>query len=136
VVVPERKKTVLVVDDDEAIRRLVAQVLRSGGHDVVVAADGRDALSALSALPRPPDLLLTDVVMPGMKGPELVRALRERLPALRVVFMSGYAGDVLRRCDLDGAAFLPKPFTPAAVLGLVERVLDGDPSHQDGARPC
>ncbi|MEA3056849.1 MAG: two-component system, cell cycle sensor histidine kinase and response regulator CckA, partial [Actinomycetota bacterium] len=110
---------VLVVDDDEDVRAIVADMLELEGHDVCVAADGRAALRAIEqALP---DVLLTDVVMPGMRGTDLARAVLEKAPNVRVVLMSSHVDDELAVHDeIEGALFLAKPFSPAALADTLK----------------
>jgi CheY-like chemotaxis protein len=99
--------------------------LESAGYRVRVAADGREALAIVDSLRQPPDLLVTDVVMPGLSGTSLADTLRSRWPSLKVMFISGYAADCVSRGDLpDEVQLLDKPFTPAALLAKVREVLD------------
>jgi PAS domain S-box-containing protein len=120
-------ETVLVVEDEPALRSLVARVLGGLGHKVIVAASGAEALEILQQLERPPDLLLTDVVLPGgMQGNELADMLRPSLPGLPVLFMSGYPRDTIMRGGRidEGLSFLQKPFTPAKLAEAVRETLD------------
>jgi PAS domain S-box-containing protein len=120
-------ETVLVVEDDASVRVLTTNILLRQGYRVESAADGAAALAVCDRLPAPPDLLLTDVVMPGMSGRELAGTLTSRYPRLRVVFLSGYtADDVLRHgVEEDRVAFLQKPYTPDTLSRFVRKVLDG-----------
>src|ERR1700690_2165967 len=90
VTTPGRRQTILVVDDEQDLRSLVANVLTEYGYKVVTASNGTKALTLLSKMETPPDLLLTDVVMPGMSGPVLADQLLAKFAAARVLFMSGY----------------------------------------------
>ena len=113
-------ETVLIAEDENAVRRGTARILSHYGYAVIAVPDGRSALDELAKLDRPVDLLLTDVVMPGMSGPELARRFRELQPSVRVVFMSGYseeAGDQ-GRLRSDGK-LLQKPFAPETLLARV-----------------
>ena len=116
---------VLVVEDSGALRDLTRRLLEDAGYRVTAADSGDDALAR--GADEPPDLLLTDVVMPGMSGRELAEALWARTPGLPVVLMSGYTDDVVLRHGLlgAGAAFLEKPFTRAQLLGAVRAALGG-----------
>jgi PAS domain S-box-containing protein len=109
--------SVLVVEDDEAIRDLVRVVLEPAGYDVSLAAGGEEALRAPD-----PDVLITDILMPGMNGPELADRVLQRAPGTRVLFISGYAGEDVRL--EDGARFLAKPFTPGELLEQVNSLLE------------
>ena len=109
--------SILVVEDDAGIRALVRGVLESAGYDVRVAADADAALDGPDA-----DLLLTDILMPGMNGRELARRILQRAPATRVIFISGYTGDDAKL--EPGARFLAKPFTPSVLLTRVRELLE------------
>jgi two-component system cell cycle sensor histidine kinase/response regulator CckA len=119
-----RGETVLVVEDDPAVRMIAAELLSRAGYDVVAAGGGEQALAR--AQERPPDLLLTDVVMPGMSGSELGVALREGHPGLPVLFMSGYTDDIVMRHGVSERrlAFVEKPFTRHTLLEAVRNALD------------
>jgi CheY-like chemotaxis protein len=125
---PTGHETVLVVEDEPAVRRVAERVMRQAGYRVLSAADGREALSVFDRQQGAVDLLLTDVVMPSMGGRELVDRLRERRPDLKVIFTSGYADSaLLHRGVLDSSTrFLNKPFTAEALMRKARRVLDGD----------
>jgi len=115
---------ILLVEDREIVRELTTEVLRTAGFDVAVATNGREALE-LAELSDPFDLLLTDVVMAELSGPELAERLRAADPALRVLYMSGYTDDVLEAADLSvpGTAFIRKPFQTAHLIALVDQHL-------------
>jgi two-component system, cell cycle sensor histidine kinase and response regulator CckA len=108
--------SVLVVEDDDAIRELVRTVLEGAGYDVRVAPDGEAALRGPDA-----DLLITDMLMPGMTGGELADRFLQRAPGTRILFVSGYTGEA--GAPDDGASFLAKPFTPTALLRQVQALL-------------
>ena len=118
-------ETVLLVEDEEVVRRLVRQVLEGGGYHVLEAADGLEAV-ALGSEHRV-DLLLTDMVMPKLGGSEVAAQLRAATPGLKVIYMSGYAdGGLLANGTLHpGTELLEKPFTFADLLARVRNVLDG-----------
>lgn len=114
---------ILVVEDEEWLRRVVARMLRGAGYDVLVAEDGRRALKVLHEADRPVHLVLTDVVMPGVSGPELVRELEAGPdPVPPVLFTSGYAPEEF---DLGGRPVLVKPFSEDELLAAVRTALDG-----------
>lgn len=118
-------ETILVVEDAESVRKLVCAMLASGGYRCLEAADGREALQLLEDRPQLFDLVLTDIVMPGMSGVELARHLNRIRPEMRVVFMSGYADDPLMDKIEEGALLLSKPFTAAALLDAIRQSLNG-----------
>ena len=116
----EAGATVLVVDDEPAVRAVAARSLEHGGFRVLQASDGANALELVDRH-GPPQLVLTDLMMPGMGGAELARRLKERWPALPILFMSGYSAEDLHRQGAIGSdgEVIQKPFTPT---GLVESV--------------
>ena len=118
-------KTILLVDDEDTVRRFSARVLSQHGFDVLSVGSGPDALRAADERGNAIKLLLTDVMMPGMNGCQLAELLLAREPALRVLFISGYAEDVLATSVglVPGAAFLSKPFKPKALVAKVREVL-------------
>jgi two-component system cell cycle sensor histidine kinase/response regulator CckA len=118
-------ETVLVVEDQHEVRRLTADVLRSHGYRVLEAADGARALAILEAHRSPLDLLLTDVVLPGINGRELATRAQQLRPDLKVLFTSGYTDDVIaHRGVLDpGVAYLPKPYAPEELASKVRETL-------------
>ncbi len=117
-----RAGLILLIEDESPLRKLVANVLAAAGYRVLEAANGEEALTLATG--QRIDLLLTDVVMPGMSGPELVTRLRATRPELAVLYMSGYDRDLIDQKTLERtASFLPKPFTPRALLARVVELL-------------
>ncbi|KQU55599.1 histidine kinase [Sphingomonas sp. Leaf339] len=117
--------TVLLVEDEDMVRAVAERALTRQGYTVWTAENGEVALELLRVSDRP-DLLISDVVMPTMDGPTMVRHVRERYPDLPVLFMSGYAEEQLRRSiDLDNVAFLPKPFSVQQLAEAAREVLAG-----------
>jgi two-component system cell cycle sensor histidine kinase/response regulator CckA len=122
---PFGSETILLAEDEPQVRRLAARVLNDLGYKVIEAPDGERALAVADSGEKF-DLLLTDVVMPGMNGNQLAQAVRERRPGQRVLFMSGYTDDAVLRRSLSEHAieFLQKPFAPSALARKVRDVLD------------
>jgi CheY-like chemotaxis protein len=116
---------VLVVEDEPAVRRIATLALRQAGHRVLEAVDGEDARRVADAAAEELELLVTDVVMPGMGGRALAGALRERRPNLSVLFVSGYTEDEALQSEVASprTAFLAKPFTPDSLRAKVEALL-------------
>jgi signal transduction histidine kinase len=125
-IVPRGSETLLLAEDDESLRALVARVLGALGYKVLVARTGREALRIVAEYKERIDMIATDVVMPGINGSELVEKVLQARPGIRVLFMSGYTDDeVMRRGVIDGqTAFLQKPFTPDSLAHKVREVLD------------
>jgi CheY-like chemotaxis protein len=117
---------VLVVEDEEAVRSLTCQVLRSKGYRVLEARHGAEALTVVAAHPQKIHLLLTDLVMPQLGGQELAQRLLAVRADLRILFVSGYSDQILFGAeDLGSAAtFLQKPFSPDRLARKVREVLD------------
>jgi CheY-like chemotaxis protein len=119
-------ETVLVVEDEEAVRNLTCHALRKYGYGVVEAANGGEALLACEEHPDPIPLMITDVVMPHMSGRDLAARLHQLHPEMQVLFMSGYTDDAIVRHGLLDAAvsFIQKPFTPSGLVEKVRQMLD------------
>jgi hypothetical protein len=119
-------ETILLVEDEAAVRAVTRQLLQRNGYTVLEAPQGAAALALLEGGPVRLDLLLTDVVMPGMSGRELADQLTSRCPGLRVVYMSGYTDDAIVRHGMlePGLEYLQKPFRPDGLLMKVREVLD------------
>jgi CheY-like chemotaxis protein len=120
-------ETVLVVEDDDALRAVACRVVRSHGYMVFEARNGREALELCQRYDGPVHLVVTDVVMPEMSGDALARGIAARHPEIKVLLMSGYTRDGVARQGIarDGSAFLEKPFTPAKLAAKLREVLDG-----------
>jgi PAS domain S-box-containing protein len=118
---PRGDETVLLVEDEAAVREVARTVLDRLGYQVLSAASGEEALTLADRHQGALHLLLTDVVLPGRSGPEVASALRTRRPACRVLYMSGYPENLA--AGLAGVAFLPKPFSPEALARKLREVL-------------
>jgi PAS domain S-box-containing protein len=123
--VSKGSETILLVEDEDAVRRLVRDVLQANGYKVFDAPGGEKALELAAAFQGGIHLLLTDVVMGGMSGRELAERLTKARPSTKVLFMSGYTEDAILRHGVMAAqtAFIGKPFTPAALAAKVREVL-------------
>jgi signal transduction histidine kinase/CheY-like chemotaxis protein len=124
---PRGEELVLLVEDEAGVRRLARRFLENAGYHVLDAASGQDAEVIFAEHRGDIDLLVTDVVMPGMTGPDLFRRLSADEPGLKVVYMSGYANEVMsRQLSLNGGEpHLQKPFTAAQLVSYVRAILDG-----------
>jgi len=123
---PSGKETVLVVEDDKSVRELAVETLQKFGYEVVEATNGKEALQLCRNRKEQVDLVLTDVVMPTMNGPEFIRQLRSLGNDVRVLYMSGYTeNSITNRGILDrGSEYISKPFRPHELITMVRRVLD------------
>ena len=126
-VVVSGRETVLIVEDEDAVRRSAERILRAAGYKVYTADSGGNALVLCERHGDAIDLLLADVVMPQMSGPELAARLTRQWPRIKVLYMSGYTDDALGQRGVLGRdiAFIGKPFVAAALTGKVRQVLDG-----------
>ncbi|HWZ27259.1 MAG TPA: response regulator [Gemmatimonadales bacterium] len=117
--------TILVVEDQEEIRRMVDRALKACGYTMLTASGGTEALSLVRAHPGPVDLLISDVLLWGMSGAELYGRVRQLHRKLRVLFMSGYSEEVLRQHGVSPATapFLRKPFGAPVLIDKVREVL-------------
>jgi len=119
-------ETILVAEDEDGVRSLTREVLEKYGYTVLEAANGEEALKVAEQHEGRLDLLLSDVVMPRMGGPELAQALLAKRPSVKVLYMSGYTDHpMVRRGVVNaGVAFLQKPFTPTVLVSRVREVLE------------
>jgi len=117
--------TILLVEDEEGLRSLNARGLRSRGYSVVEASNGVEALEALEERNGAVDLVVSDVVMPEMDGPTLLKMMRGRNPDLKIIFVSGYAEDAFEKSlpENQQFAFLPKPFTLSQLVAAVKETM-------------
>ena len=117
--------TILLVDDEQEVRSVIAEMLREAGYRVLEAASGHEALAASDAHPGNIDLLLTDLIMPGMTGRMLADMLSTRRPGIAVVFISGYVGDSRSSLTEQGIYFIKKPVTAEELLQKISEALSG-----------
>jgi nitrogen-specific signal transduction histidine kinase/ActR/RegA family two-component response regulator len=119
-------ESVLVAEDEPAVRAIVARSLRAYGYTVLEARDGLHAIELAEAAATPPQLVITDIVMPGMGGKQLAAEIQERWPGVPILFTSGYTGmDAVRRGLLDeGTDFMQKPLEPETVAKRIRQILD------------
>jgi two-component system cell cycle sensor histidine kinase/response regulator CckA len=124
---PRQASVVLVVDDEPAVRRIIQRLLERAGYTVLLAGDGEAALELVERHPEPLNLLISDIVLPGLPGPEVAERVRHRHRDVKVLYSSGYPGDELTRRGLGAdAAFLSKPFTPDELVSAVADLLAAD----------
>ena len=121
----EPRQTVLVVDDEEGLRTLVCRTLRAEGYGTLEAAHGAEALEVMEKAAEAVDLVVTDVVMPGMDGRELGRRLTQRWPTLPILYISAYdVNDIFRRgSPRSSAPFLQKPFPAEGLITTIQQLL-------------
>jgi two-component system cell cycle sensor histidine kinase/response regulator CckA len=125
-VVAPGSETILLVEDQEEVRRLTGRILRANGYNVIEAGDGMDALAILEAKARAVSLVLTDAIMPRMNGPALMRAARGRWPNLPFVIMSGFTADAVIPDDATDAnsTFVQKPFASVRLLAAIREAIE------------
>lgn len=117
--------TILFADDEALLRELGETILRQAGYTVLTAPGADELRRLIAEYSQPIDLLLTDVVMPGLGGQELVALVKQRWPRTRILYMSGYSNDEIE--DIDGEAeFLQKPFTPSELIAKVKELIGTD----------
>ncbi len=123
---PGGEETILLLEDEDALRQGIAQILERAGYTVIQCGQPSEALAVAGSDARPIDLVLTDVVMPQMNGPQAVAQILEARPGARVLYMSGYTDDAIARHGVlePGVALIAKPFSAAAVLSKIREVLD------------
>ncbi|HWY43982.1 MAG TPA: ATP-binding protein [Candidatus Sulfotelmatobacter sp.] len=124
------RETVLIAEDQDEVRALACEFLQSAGYSVLTAADGTEALAIGERLGSAIHVLITDVVMPRMRGPELARRLKDLLPHIGVVFISGYTEELGTTKPLEGGAFLQKPFSRDELLRHVSNALKAKRASQ------
>jgi CheY-like chemotaxis protein len=128
------RETILVVEDEVALREAIAHLLRERGYHVLEAASGQEALAIVSTFVNQIDVLLTDVVMPAMSGPEVARAITAVRPCIKTLFMSGHAEPTLRQyCAPGEVSLLQKPFTSDVLGRAIAALLRGESAAAEQA---
>lgn len=128
--VPGLARTILLVDDEESVRAIVTKILSRQGHSVLEAEHGADALRLAAGHEGQIDLLITDMYMPGLRGPEILERLRESRPGTRVLYMSGYGDEDVARSGVEPSSrFLRKPFTVQELSEAVTGALAASPER-------
>jgi DNA-binding NtrC family response regulator len=122
---PQPHATILLVDDEHSVRSIVMKILKRANYNVLEAQNGEEALRIADSHAGQIDLVVTDMYMPGMRGPEVVQTLLPKRPGLRVLFMSGYADQDARTSVPEGANFLNKPFSGQDLAAAVDAALKG-----------
>jgi DNA-binding response OmpR family regulator len=124
---PEGSETILLVEDEDLVRRLALEVLHKHRYTVLTAPTGLEALRVAATYPGPIDLVITDVIMPGgLSGPQLIQQLLAQRPTVKVLYISGYTDEAIVHHGVleAGLAFLQKPFSPATLARKVRDILD------------
>ena len=120
-----KKITILIVEDEKLVRKLACKILMQEGYNVLAASNGREAYTLSKQYKGKISLLISDIVMPGMNGPELAKKLTVKRPKLKVIYISGYANVAIFDHNIfkKGKNFIQKPFTPDILLNKVEVIL-------------
>jgi CheY-like chemotaxis protein len=123
---PLGSETLLIVDDDAAIRRVIYDTLEPLGYSLLEAGSGEDALALLDRTKDKIDLVLTDLIMPGINGQELIKTLQKEQPEIKFILMSGYTDDIVadRGVFEQGVEFINKPLLPMSLTNKIREVLD------------
>ncbi len=123
---PASRASILLIEDEPDVGRTVSKILRREGYAVHWAERPEDAIRLVSSLPEPVDLVVTDVVLPGMSGPEVAERIVEIRPQARVLYISGYLGDTVLEPGeaIFGEGLLLKPFSPAELVSRIRSILE------------
>jgi CheY-like chemotaxis protein len=125
---PRGKETILIVEDEEEVRKLAGKILERQGYRILETSNGDDALLACERRKSPIHLMLADIIMPGMSGSELAKLLKPLYPEIKILYMSGYTDDAIVRHGVleKGVNYIQKPFTMEGLARKVREVLDKD----------
>jgi DNA-binding NtrC family response regulator len=120
-------ETILLIEDLAELREMIATILRSKGYKVLQARDGADAVNLAGSHFAPIDLIVTDVIMPKLNGPEAIRQIRMRRPSVKAIYITGYSDQVLTDEELfSNSLTIEKPFQPDTLLAKIREILDQD----------
>jgi DNA-binding NtrC family response regulator len=120
-------ETILLIEDLAELREMIATILRSKGYKVLQARDGADAVNLAGSHFAPIDLIVTDVIMPKLNGPEAMRQIRLRRPNVKAIYITGYSNQVLTDEELfSNSLTIEKPFQPDTLLAKIREILDQD----------
>lgn len=126
---PQGGETIMLVEDDDAVRESASEFLTQHGYTILLAKNGAEALDLITRFEGTIDIVVSDVIMPVMSGPEMARRLASLRPSLRVLFISGYTENMFAKYGLNTDALLQKPFTLTALVKRIRQVLDGAPER-------
>jgi CheY-like chemotaxis protein len=128
---PHGNETILIVEDEEEVRQLISKMLERQGYAILETSNGEEALLACGRCEGSIHLMLVDVIMPGMSGSELVKALKPLYPEIKILYMSGYTDDAIARHGVleKGVNYIQKPFTLEGLARKIREVLDKDASQ-------
>jgi CheY-like chemotaxis protein len=120
-----RNEMILLAEDEQSVRQLLAAILEDAGYKIIQAATGNEAVAEYAAAPRKFDLIILDVMMPNKSGKEVLDHVRQLEPEARILFISGYPADIIHRTGITGNLdFLSKPIMPTVLLSKVRQILD------------
>ncbi|MBW2465865.1 MAG: response regulator, partial [Deltaproteobacteria bacterium] len=124
--IPHGSETILIVEDETTVRQLISETLKNLGYNLLEAGSGDEALGLINNCAQDIHLILTDMILPGMKGPELIKTIKPKLPDAKVIYMSGYTEDIIKseNYSKEGVIYLQKPLMPSILARKLREVLD------------